>query len=88
MAYTTSLNVKTVLGNQRVHMYKVTADAASDEFDTGLDYVNHLSAHQNVTSTNVSVLPNVLTAATAANGYISITGCASGDVFFLTVYGV
>ena len=87
MAYTTSMNMKTVLGNQRVHGYKITADDATAEIDTGFDVIEHFSAHQNVTSTNVSILPNVLTAATASNGTLAITGATSGDVFFVTVYG-
>jgi hypothetical protein len=87
MAYTTSFTMKTVLGNERVHGYKITADGATAEIDTGLDVINHFSAHQNVTSTNVSILPNVLTAATASNGTLAITGATSGDVFFVTVYG-
>ena len=70
-----------------MHGYKITADGATAEIDTGLDVINHFSAHQNVTSTNVSILPNVLTAATASNGTLAITGATSGDVFFVTVYG-
>ena len=87
MAYTTSLTVKTTFGNQRVQMYKITADAATGDVATGMAHVNHFVAHQNVTSTNVSVLPNVASAGTASLGNIAITGATSGDVFFLTVYG-
>ena len=88
MAYTTSFTMQTVVGNVRLHGMKITADAATAEIDTGFDSVLHFGGHQNSTSTNVSILPNVGTAATASNGALAITGATSGDVFFLSVYGV
>jgi hypothetical protein len=88
MAFTVTLNKKTVFGDTRVHMYDITADAATAEIDTGFDFIDQV--HANIKSAN-SFGPywarNVLSAATASNGTLSVTGCTSGDSFFVTVYG-
>ena len=89
MAYTTSISKKTVFGDMRVQMYDITADAATAAIDTGLESVIHLDWAPNSCSTAaVKFDKNVLAAGTIAAGYIAITGAASGDEFFVTVYGV
>lgn len=88
MAFTTSFLVKTVMGDKRVHGLRVTADAASDAIDTGLSVIDHVSvAPQSMASAAGKFKINALSAGTATNGFLAITGIASGDVLFVTVYG-
>jgi hypothetical protein len=88
MAFTTSGLMNTVLGNKRVLGLRVTADAATDAFETGLGVIDFVSvAYQSATTGAGKFKINALSAGTAANGYLAVTGVASGDVFFVTVYG-
>jgi len=88
MAFTTSLLVKTVFGDKRVHGYRITADAATQAIDTGLDYIDMFSVgHQSCTTAAFKVAINEGAAGTSTLGTIGISGAASGDEFFITVYG-
>lgn len=88
MAFTVTTEMKTVFGNKRVHGYAVTADAATAEIDTGLDTVDHMQVSIKSANTfGAYWAKNVLTAATASYGTISVTGCTSGDDYYVTVYG-
>ena len=88
MAFTVTTNMKTVFGNKRVHGYTITADAATAEIDTGLDNVEHMQvAIKSANSCGAYWAMNVLTAATASYGTISVTGCTSGDDYYVTVFG-
>jgi hypothetical protein len=79
MAYTVTQE-KTVFGNLRVHVCNVTADAASGTIPTGL-----------TTIVGYSIAP--VSRATAAplmkssGGTITVSNAASGDNFFVTVFG-
>ena len=88
MAFTVTTMNKSVFGDMRVHNLIITADGTSDEMDSGLDYiyVAHMSAKSAASAPN-KIQANVLTAATASNGYYSITGVASGDDFYVTLFG-
>ena len=87
MAFTVSTE-KTTFGNMKVHIMDVTADGATAELATGLDYIYGMSsAHLSMATGNTSMDYNVLTAATASNGTIAVTGAASGDHFCLVVFG-
>lgn len=91
MAFTVAAIDKTVFGNKSIVILSCTADAASDAFATGFRVVDHVQFSPQSMSTGASGGPkikkNVLTAGTASNGYVAVTGVTSGDVFFLTVYG-
>lgn len=88
MAFTTSLLVKTVMGDKRVHAYRITADAATQAIDTGLDYIDWFSiGHQSMTTGAYKVAINEGAAGTTTLGTMGITGVASGDEMFITVYG-
>ena len=88
MAWTATLNKKTVFGDMRVHMYELTSDSATLELDTGLEYIDHIQpAVKSANTFGTFFDKNVLSAATASNGFVAITGSTSGDDFFLTVYG-
>ena len=88
MAFTVTTDMQTVFGDKRVKGYTITADAATAEIDTGLEYVDHIQVGIKSAATfGPYWAKNVLTAATASNGTISVTGCTSGDDFYVTVYG-
>ena len=88
MAYTTSFIKKTVWGDQRVFQIKVTADAASGTVATGLSNINGFSIGPvTCTTTGFRSRENALADGTASLGTVGFSGAASGDVFYLTVYG-
>jgi len=77
-----------VMGNMRVVNLKITADAATELIDSGLPYIRWFSrGNIKVTTANVTVFPNAGLTGTATAGYLGVTGCTSGDVFFVTCYG-
>lgn len=78
----------TVLGNKRVALMSCSVDSASGNVDTGLSVVDHVSICPISMATAAIVLKkNIGSNTTARAGIININGAASGDVFFLTVYG-
>ena len=91
MAFSVSVVEKTVLGNKNVVVLSCVADAASDSFRTGLPNVDFVQFTPRSMSTGASggakIKNNILTAGTAAPGYIAVTGITSGDHFYLTVFG-
>jgi len=87
MAFTRTI-VKTVHGNERVQHYVLTADAATDTIITGFGTVIAVAtAPKSMASAPFSVSMNELLASTAAAGTIGVTGCTSGDDFYMTVWG-
>ena len=92
MAWTTTKNFEYAAGNHKVQLWELSADAATLELNTGLSVVDHCqlsvaSGAASAASFGVSLHRNVLSAATASNGYIALTGATSGQDFFLTVWG-
>ena len=90
MAYTASILKQTVYGDQRVIHYLVTADAASGTVATGLQYVDAVQVTNNsmTTTTAMRVKANLNAASAAANGNVMFSSVvASGDAFYMTVFG-
>lgn len=88
MAWTVTTNRKTVFGDTRVHHLKLTADAATQNVDTGLDYIYAFTATPGSLSTaGVKIYENVYAAGTSAVGYLGCSGFVSGDVLYVTVFG-
>lgn len=88
MAWTVTKLDNTIHGNERVTRYSVTTDSTSEELYTGYTHVNQANLEPKSMTSNVWNLSlNALTAATASQGYVSITGVVSGDDFYLTVHG-
>jgi hypothetical protein len=89
MAYTTSFLIKNQgVGAHYVHHVRVTADAASGAFETGfnvVDFIQH--SPQSATSAAYRVFANANSGLTANNGSVALSGLASGDVVYVTVYG-
>lgn len=89
MAFTISVNEKTVFGNMRVHVLSCSVDSASGNIDTGLSNVyGYALGVVSMATAGPIMKKNVGSAATARPGIINIHAAASGDVFLLTVYGV
>jgi len=88
MAYTVTTEMSTVFGDKRVKGYLISANAATDNIDTGLDYIDHMQVTIKSAATYTAYwAKNVLTDAVASLGTISVTGCTSGDDYYVTVYG-
>lgn len=88
MAFTVSAIAKTVFGNQRTHVFRVTTDAAEATLDTGLTWIEwHAISPVKCTDAVFCAYPNSGSTGTAIAGSIGLSGLATGDIFFLTVYG-
>jgi hypothetical protein len=92
MAWTTTKNFEYAAGNHKVQLWELSADSATLELVTGLNVVDHVqmtkaSGAASAASFQAVVRRNVLSATTAQNGNIAITGAVSGNDFFLTVWG-
>lgn len=89
MAFTVTVVNKTVFGNKRVSLLDVTADAQSGVVDSGHSVVDAFTVGpiSMATFSLVKIRPNINAASAASNGQIMVSGVASGDRFFLTVFG-
>lgn len=87
MAFTITRE-QTVLGNLRVALLNVTTDSASGNVDSGLSVVKHVAICPiSMATVAIGLDANVGSGATALPGIINIGSSASGDNFYLTVYG-
>ena len=79
MAYTvTRKNVN--LGSVNGALCSVTADAASGTVPTGLGSIQSVAiAPQSMNSSNIKF--------SVSAGTVTVSGCTSGDAFFLTIFG-
>lgn len=88
MAYTATLIKQSIMGNERSALYNVTADAASGVVGTSFGLVDAVvmgPISMATASPKVRINTNILSA--ASNGNIFISSAASGDNFFVIVYG-
>lgn len=87
MAYTVTKS-PTVFGNKRAIGLDITADAATQAVETGLSFIEYFSTGEaSMNSANIKVNRNVNASGVAANGTLGISGCTSGDHFFVVVFG-
>ncbi len=88
MAFTVAKIHEDVHGKARMQVLSCTADAATQAISTGLDYIYGVAfAPQSMASSPRSIRANQGAAGTSIVGTIAVTGVASGDVFYLTVWG-
>lgn len=88
MAWTVT-RFKTVFGDKAAVGIKVVTDSATSVVASGLKKIDWFSyGPASMATANVKIGINV-TASSAAEslGTVAVTGCASGDEFYLTVYG-
>lgn len=87
MAYTV-VNTKSVFGNQAVSILDITADAATQAVQTGLKNILGISVYaQSCSSAGFKVAINSNASGVQAFGTLGMSGLASGDRVFVTVYG-
>ncbi len=87
MAYTVTRD-KTVFGNKASVIVKIIADAATEAVPSGLSRIDGISVGKSSMGTaNIHIAVNKGLSGTAAAGTLGITGCASGDEFYVVVYG-
>lgn len=87
MAFTIGREI-TALGNKRVALLSCSVDSGSGNVETGLSVVDHVAICPiSMATAAIVIKKNVGSGATSLPGYININAAASGDVFFLTVYG-
>lgn len=79
MAYTVT-KVPTVFGNKKVDLCSVVADAASGTIPTSLGAIDAISLGPQSMATSAIKM-------TVSGGTITVSNAASGDQFWLTVYG-
>lgn len=87
MAYTVT-KAQSVWGNLRVVSMEITADAATQTVETGLKNVVGMSyGPKSMNSSNIHMASNSNASGVQSFGVVGITGCTSGDNFFVVVYG-
>ncbi len=88
MAYTVGINEKYNEGPHRVRVLSITADAATQNVATGLDYIRFFSVGiQSAASAPIKIFANSGAGGTAIAGTLGISGAASGDVFYVICHG-
>jgi hypothetical protein len=87
MAFTVTKYLST-FGNKRVSGMDVTADAATQTIETGLRIIEwaHVSIGS-AASANFKFAINSNASGVQSFGVIAVTGVATGDRLFVTVYG-
>lgn len=89
MAFTLDQEFVGVHGNQRFWQGVITADAATGVVSFGLKSIHHVQATpKSAASTTINFKRDELADGTASAGDLAITGCTSGDDFYVMVYGV
>jgi hypothetical protein len=89
-AYTNSIAVKSVFGNIRVAVLSCTATANSGYIIApGIGCLfaaclSPISMNSGAPKLKINLADDLTT---TANGKVAISGCTSGDVFYVTMYG-
>ena len=87
MAFTIT-RVFSAFGNERIVHLGITTDGAEETVETGLNNIIAFSrGHTKVNSANITVIPNKGSTSTALVGRLGISGCTTGDIFFVTCFG-
>lgn len=88
MAFSNSLLERSTMGNKKVQFYSCVADAATGTIVTGLKSVDMAQmTPKTFASSPVHLAINAGVSGTSTAGTIAITGAASGDEFYVIVYG-
>lgn len=88
MAYTATLQKISLVGNDRMAQYLVTADAASGSVVTNMGTLDSaVLGPVSMATAGIKIKINTNGASAASNGVVLISSAASGDSFFLICYG-
>lgn len=84
----TLVRTPTVLGNLRATVIDVSADAAEVDISVGPGKIVGISyCPISMNSSNIHIAVNSNSSGAATVGTVGISGCTSGDRFFITVFG-
>lgn len=87
MAYTVTKH-NSVFGNKKTIGMEITADGATQAVETGLKWIEFMSVGpSSMNSSNIHIATNSNCSGVSTPGTIGITGCTSGDNFYVTVFG-
>lgn len=87
MAFTLTRELS-VFGNKRISLMSCSVDSASGVIDTGLSFVDGFTmAPVSMATAGIGMDRNLGSGATSRPGFIDVGSCATGDSFFLVVYG-
>jgi hypothetical protein len=88
MAFTKSHIAQSVVGNLRMSIFRVTADANSGAVDSGLSVIEAVQATVVSAATGAQKFKkNTNSGATALNGSLFMSSCTNGDVFEVVCLG-
>lgn len=89
MAFTATRNYRFAEGNKYKENWTVNCDANSGSFQTGLSVVDGVDGIvvNSAATTCPKTKPNLNSGATATNGFIFMSSCSNGDVYYITVVG-
>lgn len=88
MAFTATKSESTVFGNERVWQGTVSSDVASGVVTPGFSVVRHVQwSPISMATVGIRVRANATAAGVAANGTVGVSGLASGDELYLTIFG-
>lgn len=75
-------------GNKKVVLLDVTADAAEANINCGFTFIEAIAVGLcSMNSSNIHIAVNSGSTGTALVGFLGISGCTSGDRFFVSVFG-
>lgn len=87
MAYTVT-RTPSIAGNERVNTLRISADAATQTVETGFQIVSALEfAPVSMGTAAIKIAYNSNASGIQSMGVLGISGAASGDEFFIRVYG-
>lgn len=88
MAFTVNRTQIGAVGNSRMVGLDITADAATQTVETGLKSIVHFSVGiQSATTGSLKIYHNSNASGVQSFGVLGISGVATGDEFFVMVYG-
>lgn len=88
MAFTVTVVKQSIMGNERVTLLNVTADAASGVIGTSLGYIDAIAMGPiSMATAGIKLKPNLNITSAPSNGNIFASSCAANDNFFVIVYG-
>lgn len=87
MAFTLSQIVQTTLGNKKVRIHRVTADAAEANLTTGLQIVEAAFIQPELGQTMPAAHINKNSSGTASNGTVGVSGTSSANIFHMISFG-
>lgn len=91
MAFTVTKKDIQSVGRRKVATYEVTADGAEANLtaaSTGMKYIDYFHVGvQSMATFAYTMKANLDSSGVASNGCLSVSGVASGDVFYISLYG-